>query len=175
MLQDRDTDDRLVHYRCVAPAHATLVASRSSLLMHNGRFAYCPTGSLDRDHVWKQTGGIRPARLRAQEAEGDDRLLAVIAAAEDLYAQLRDTVGATTFHLEIARPGAPFTIDLGERWPLIGRALLEIPLSDAAGPIGWLRIGDEHGDGYGEAERALVSRIASAYLVVLRRWLSALN
>jgi hypothetical protein len=170
--KDADLDFTEIHYRCVCPDHVTAVASGSGLTIHDGRWAYCPSGSVRAEHRWEPAGPLRVWELRKAAVQDDDSLLAALSAAEELYAELRSAIGATSVRLEIARPSAPLSIDLGNG-SIEGPARLELELADASGIVGRVVIGDVRENGFDDRQSAAAYRIAARYAKTLRRWLSA--
>jgi hypothetical protein len=168
-----ELDRELVHYLCVTSDHQAGVWARSRITIHNGRWAYCPAGTVISEHRWTETGGVRVAELRAAHEEYDNALLSALSAAETLYSDLDLWIGATTLRLEVVRPGVPLCVDVGERWSLLGRALFEVELNDTAGHLGRVLVGDDRRDDYLEMEREIARRIIQPYGALLRRWLSA--
>lgn len=171
--RDRDLDENLIHYRCTAVDHVGSPVSRSGLTIHDGGWAYCSAGNVISEHRWVSTGGVAVADVRSHQAEYDSALVEALSAAEAMFVELRRAIGVTCFRLELARPGTPLTIDLGEHWDLRGRALCEVDLIDGTGPVGRLRVGDESRDAYQHGEVRQAADIATSHLVALRRWLNA--
>jgi hypothetical protein len=169
----RELDRDLVHYRCVSHDHQAGVWAHSGMTIHNGRWAYCPAGDVISEHRWIETGGVRPADLRAAQEEYDLTLLSLLSAAETLYSDLGHAIGVTTLRLEVTRPGAPLSVDVGERWSLLGRGLLELELRDDDGHLGRLLVGDDRREDYRTEERELARRMVTPHVPILRRWVSA--
>ena len=168
-----DLDHELVHYRCVTPDHQSGRGTGSGITVWNGRWAYCAAGGVLSQHSWAETGGVTVANLRASDDEYDNTLLAALSAAETLFADLDHSIGATTFRLELARRDGPLTIDVGQSWPLLGRALLDIELRDGRGVLGRALVGDQRRDDYSAEERVRARQVVGQSVPTIRRWLSA--
>jgi len=170
---ERELDRDVVDYRCVSRDHRAALWAESGIMIHNGRWAYCPAGNVISEHRWAETGGVRAAELRAAQEDYDNTLLSLLSTAETLYRDLAHAVGATTLRLEVTRPGAPLSVDVGERWSLLGRGLLELELRDEEGHLGRVLVGDDRRDDYRTDERETARRIVTPHVPILRRWASA--
>lgn len=65
----------LIDYLCTAAVHQTRDLG-SAVTMHRSRWAYCPAAALS-GHVWRATGGLEVADVRALVTRRADPILSL--------------------------------------------------------------------------------------------------
>lgn len=142
----------------------------SGLTIYRDSWAYCGGDDAATDHEWTEVEGLPVVEARALSRTRGSFESALVAA-DALHAELQQAVGLTSFRLELARHGAPLAIDIGDAWPTVRRAELELTLADAAGTLGRVLIADARRADYHRLERGIAMQISARYVAVLRRCL----